>query len=587
MKKHRRLFLVISLMMLLSANVAFAEGSDNVAQNVQRFGFWTLLPPLVAILLAFISKNVVLSLFLGVFTGTFLLSLNGSGIFNALLNGFLMVIDKVLSSMADPWNAGVILQCLTIGGVIALVSKMGGAKAIAESLAKKAKSPTSVQLITWLLGIIVFFDDYANSLIVGPIMRPIADKMRVSREKLSFIVDATAAPVTGIALISTWVGYEISLIKDGYAAIGQNVNAYGVFVASVPYRFYNILILAFIAFVAISLRDFGPMLNAERRARTTGKVLSDNAKPMAAINTKEFEPVKGIKISIWDAIVPIGVLMAASLLGFYYNGYNAIMSGKDKELINLLKTSPMSFDAIREAFGASDASVVLFQAALLASLVAIAMGVGKKIFTIGEAIDTWIDGMKSLVITGVILLLAWSLSSTIKELGTAQYLVSVLSGEIPRFLLPSIIFVMGSVISFATGTSFGTMGILMPLTIPLAYAIYPDHGFMIICVSSVLTGAIFGDHCSPISDTTILSSMGTSCDHMDHVNTQIWYSIVVGIITVLFGYLPVGLGVPIYIELPVAIIITALTVYLLGKPVDNIKTAKVNNVKSTKVVTDQ
>lgn len=587
MKRRMRLFLAILLVMLFSANVAFAEGTDNVAQNVQRFGFWTLLPPLVAILLAFVSKNVVLSLFLGVFTGTFLLSLNGSGIFNALLNGFLLIINKVLSSMADPWNAGVILQCLTIGGVIALISKMGGAKAIAESLAKRAKSPTSVQLITWLLGIIVFFDDYANSLIVGPIMRPIADKMKVSREKLSFIVDATAAPVTGIALISTWVGYEISLIKDGYSAIGQNVNAYGVFVASVPYRFYNILILAFIAFVAISLRDFGPMLKAERRARTTGKVLSDNAKPMAAINTKEFEPVKGIKMSIWNAIVPIGVLMMAALLGFYYNGYNAIMSGKDKELINLLKTSPMSFDAIREAFGASDASVVLFQAALLASLVAIAMGVGKKIFTLGEAIDTWINGMKSLVITGVILLLAWSLSSTIKELGTAQYLVSVLSDEIPRFLLPSIIFVMGSIISFATGTSFGTMGILMPLTIPLAYAIYPNPEYMVICVSSVLTGAIFGDHCSPISDTTILSSMGTSCDHMDHVNTQIWYSIVVGIITVLFGYIPVGLGVPIYIELPVAIIITALTVYLLGKPVDNIKTAEINNVKSTKVVTDQ
>ncbi|SHE41230.1 transporter, NhaC family (TC 2.A.35) [Caldanaerobius fijiensis DSM 17918] len=587
MKRRMRLFLAILLVMLFSANVAFAEGTDNVAQNVQRFGFWTLLPPLVAILLAFISKNVVLSLFLGVFTGTFLLSLNGSGIFNALLNGFLLIINKVLSSMADPWNAGVILQCLTIGGVIALISKMGGAKAIAESLAKRAKSPTSVQLITWLLGIIVFFDDYANSLIVGPIMRPIADKMKVSREKLSFIVDATAAPVTGIALISTWVGYEISLIKDGYSAIGQNVNAYGIFVASVPYRFYNILILAFIAFVAISLRDFGPMLKAERRARTTGKVLSDNAKPMAAINTKEFEPVKGIKMSIWNAIVPIGVLMVAALLGFYYNGYNAIMSGKDKELINLLKTSPMSFDAIREAFGASDASVVLFQAALLASLVAIAMGVGKKIFTLGEAIDTWINGMKSLVITGVILLLAWSLSSTIKELGTAQYLVSVLSDEIPRFLLPSIIFVMGSIISFATGTSFGTMGILMPLTIPLAYAIYPNPQYMVICVSSVLTGAIFGDHCSPISDTTILSSMGTSCDHMDHVNTQIWYSIVVGIITVLFGYIPVGLGVPVYIELPVAIIITALTVYLLGKPVDNIKAAEINNVKSTKVVTDQ
>ncbi|MEW9096925.1 MAG: Na+/H+ antiporter NhaC family protein [Clostridiaceae bacterium] len=582
--KRKNIITILTLMFIfLFTTTVFGADVDTAVANAERFKFLTLIPPFVAIVLAFITKNVVISLFIGIFSGTFLIQLTGHNFFNAIFYGFLDIINKIRDSLADPWNAGIILQCMTIGGLIALVSKLGGAKAVAESLAKKAKSPVSAQIITWFLGLLVFFDDYANSLIVGPIMRPVSDKMKISREKLSFIVDATAAPISGIALISTWIGYEISLIKDAYASIGQEVNAYGLFLQTIPYRFYNILILIFIVASALTLREFGPMLTAERRARATGKVLRDGAKPMVSSEATALEPKEGIKLSVWNAIIPIGILLIASFGGFYFDGYRAIMGGESEALKATLMNSPLSFTAIRETFSASDASIVLFQAALLASIVTIIMGICQKVFTLGEAIDTWIEGMKSLIITGVILLLAWSLSSVIKELGTAKFLVSILEqNAFPAFLLPTLIFIMGSIISFATGTSYGTMGILMPLTIPIAYTLGGgDPQYMIVNASAVLTGAIFGDHCSPISDTTILSSMGTACDHIDHVNTQMWYSLTIGAITILFGYLPAGLNLPIAIVLPVAIAITVSTLFVIGKPIE---VGGVNEVLEKKVV---
>ncbi|WP_138207566.1 Na+/H+ antiporter NhaC family protein [Haloimpatiens lingqiaonensis] len=564
MRRKGLLFVLMTFIMIYSVNLTvFAGEVDKAALNAQRFGFWTLIPPIVAIVLAFITKNVVLSLFLGVFSGAIILQLNGVSLLSVVPNAFLMVVDKILTSLADPWNAGIILQCLAIGGLIALISKMGGAKAIAESLSKRAKSPVSVQIITWILGIFVFFDDYANSLIVGPIMRPVADKMKISREKLAFIIDATAAPIAGIALISTWVGYEVSLIKDGFGQIGIKANAYNTFVSTIPYRFYNILILVFIVFTAITLREFGSMLKAEKDARS-----GINVQDFHNTDSKELEPKEGIKLSIWNAIIPILVLIIGAFIGFYLNGYHAIMAGKDKALIDLFNTAPASFAAIREAFGASDASIVLFQSALFASIVAIFMGVVQKIFTVSEAIDTWVEGTKTLVITGVILLLAWSLSAIIKDLGTAKFLVSMLSDKIPMFLLPTLIFVLASIISFATGTSYGTMGILMPLTIPLASAIASgDFRYLTISISAVLTGAIFGDHCSPISDTTILSSMGAGCDHIKHVRTQMTYSLCVAVVTGIFGYIPVTLGVPVYVVLILDSLILFAIVRFVGKPV--------------------
>lgn len=234
-----------------------------------------------------------------------------------------------------------------------------------------------------------------------------------------------------------------------------------------------------------------------------------------------------------------------------------------------MHNSPLSFNGIFEALSASDASVALFQAALLASIVAIVMAVGEQILTIEDAISEWIGGMKTIVITGVILLLAWSLGGVIGEVGTADYLVGVLSDTIPTFIVPALIFVLGALISFATGTAYGTMSILMPLAIPLGWAVSTgDMSFTIVCTSGVLTGAIFGDHCSPISDTTILSSMGTSCNHIDHVQTQIYYAIFVAILSLFIGYIPAGLGVPWYICIPLGVIVMFVGLRFLGEKVD-------------------
>ena len=538
------------------------------ADNSVRFGILTLLPPLVAIILAFITKETVLSLFIGVFVGEFMLCSNDLNIISTIVNAFLNLGSQVISCMADPWNAGIILQCLLIGGVIQLITKMGGAKALADAFAKRADTPRKAQLFTWILGLCVFFDDYANSLIVGPIMRPVMDKLKVSREKLAFVVDATAAPVAGIAIISTWIGLEISLIAAGFQSVGvTNVTGFGIFLQTIPYRFYNIFILIFIVISALTLYEFGPMKKAEQRARARKE--DEEIIVPEAPGFDEVKPVEGVKLSVWNAIIPIGTLIIGALIAFYWSGYTTILGGEDQALITLMQTAPLSFDGIFQALSQSDASVALFQAALLASIVAIVMAVGEQILTIEDAISEWIGGMKTIVITGVILLLAWSLGGVIGEVGTADYLVGILSSTIPAWIVPSLIFILGALISFATGTAYGTMSILMPLAIPLAWAVSTgDMSFTIVCTSGVLTGAIFGDHCSPISDTTILSSMGTSCNHIDHVQTQIYYAIFVAIVAVVFGYIPAGFGVPWYVCGVMGIIVMFIGLRILGEKVD-------------------
>ena len=564
--KNLRMVLIVLAVFMMSATLGFAEG-DVGQMNANKFGMWTLIPPVVAIVLAFITKNVVISLFIGIFSGSFILNLGTGNLLSVFIKAFLDIVNRALTSLADPWNAGIILQVLAIGGVINLVAKMGGAKAIAEALANKAKNARSAQLITWFAGLLVFFDDYANSLIIGPMMRPVADKMKISRERLAFIIDGTAAPIAGLAIVSTWIGLEVGLIGDAFNGIGLDVDAFGVFLNTIPFRFYNILILALIVITTILLKDFGPMRDAEIKARRGVQ----NIEEATTSENNDLEPKEGVKLSIWNAIIPIGTLIISALAAFYFSGYSAIMAGDNSELIQIFNNSPFSFVAIREAFSASDASVALFQSALFASIVAIIMAVCQNIFTVSEAIDAWVDGMKTLVITGVILICAWSLSSVIKELGTAKYIITLLSGSFPGFLLPSLIFILGSIISFATGTAYGTMGILMPLAVPLAHSINPEMSFIVVSTSAVLTGAIFGDHCSPISDTTILSSMGAGCNHIEHVRTQMPYAIFTAIIAVVFGYIPAGLGMPVYLVLPIALGAIFIGVQILGKTVDDVE----------------
>jgi Na+/H+ antiporter NhaC len=564
---NRVMYTLLLIVTIIGFIVSYNATVTDEIKIWEALGFWTLIPPIVAISLAFLSKNVIISLFLGVLSGTTMVSLVGkTNLLKAATDSFTLLIDTMVSSMADKWNAGILLQVMAIGGLIALITKMGGTYAVAEKLALKAKTARSTQFITWFLGLFVFFDDYANSLIVGPVMRPVTDKQKISREKLAFIVDATAAPIAGIAIVSTWIGYELSLISKELPALGTTKSAYTIFLETIPYRFYNIFILAFIIFTIVMLKEFGPMYKAEKRARTTGKVLADGATPLAIDENMDIKPGKDMKTNVWNAIIPILVLIITSLVGFYFNGYSTL----EGDILTMVNNNPLSFEAIKECFSASDASIVLFMAAMIAGIVAIAMGITQKIFTPEEGVDTWIQGWKSMIITVVILLFAWSIADVIKvQLDADEYLAFWLQGAIPAYILPTLIFILGSVISFATGTSYGTMGILMPLAIPLSNAISSgDMNLITVSIGAVLTGAILGDHCSPISDTTILSSMGTSCDHIDHVKTQLMYAIVVGIISILFGFLPAGFGVSALITLPAGIIATGLTLYIFGKRVE-------------------
>ncbi len=559
-----KIFLFISILPI-------AIFAADAKQNALAYGVLTLIPPVVAIVLAFITRNVIFSLFMGIFSGTFMVNISGINIFASFFNAFVDMSSKMVGSLADSWNAGIVLQVLTIGGMIAVITKMGGPRAIAKKLAAKATTPAKAQLYTWIMGFFIFFDDYANSLIVGPIMKPVTDRLKIAREKLAFIIDATAAPIAGLALISTWVGYELSLIKDAYVVIGQpEVNAFAIFVETLPYRFYNILMLAFVFFSALTLREFGPMHKAALRAHTKGHVTDPNTDSTLMNQENSFMmPKEGVSYSIYNAIIPILVLIIMAFVGFYVNGVSSLAG----DILKAVEANPYSFASIREAFGAADASIVIFEAALLASLVAIAMGLKQKIFSLHEAIETWVYGSKALVITAVILILAWSLSAVMKELGTANYLVTILSDSTPQFILPTVIFVLGSIISFSTGTSYGTMGILMPLTIPLANAVGLHtglegtelHNYIVLNVGAVLTGAIFGDHCSPISDTSILSSMASSCNHMDHISTQLYYAIFVGVVAVVCGYLPAAFGVPVYMLLPLGLLVVFLVIRFYGK----------------------
>jgi len=551
---------LVTLMIVILALPALGASPEGGNSD---FGWLSLLPPVLAIILAFITKQVLLSLFLGIFTGAMML--NG---WNPFL-GFLRTLDEfMVGSLADAWYASIIIFTLTIGGMIGIIGRMGGTKAVAEALAKKAKTSRSAQVVTAILGVLVFFDDYANTLIVGPTMRPLSDKMKISREKLAYIVDSTAAPVVGMAFISTWVGYELGLIRDAYGALGVDVNVFEMFIKTLPYAFYNIFALVLVFTLALSGRDYGPMLKAEKRARLTGKVLADGAKPMANDEATKVELKEGIKLKASNAIVPIVTLVVVSFAGLWYNGYLAAIDDG-------LSISAFSWEGMRESFGYADAGVVLIWGAITASIVAGVMAISQKILSLSETFDAWVEGSKALLITGMILVLAWSLGAVTEQVGTADFLVGIVSDKIPGGFLPIIVFVISGLVAFATGTSWGTMAIVIPLAIPLANSYVsgdPASSALIIAtLSSVLSGSIFGDHCSPISDTTIMSSMASASDHIDHVKTQAPYA-VTGAVLAMLAYLVVGFLQPspliTLIVGAIGAVLIVLFVKFVGKKVD-------------------
>ena len=528
--------------LLFMPQFAFADTS------VSNFGFYSLLPPLIAIALALIIRQVLPALLVGVFLGsTIYLGWNPLGGAMKMLDGYFV------DALADKSHASIIMFSMMLGGMVGVISRCGGSAGIIEKISKYAKTPRSGAIATWFMGIIIFFDDYANTLIVGNTMRPYSDKLRISREKLSYIVDSTSAPIASIAIISTWIGFEMGLIADAFAKLGIDRNIYITFIQSIHYRSYPILALMVVPMIAWMKRDFGPMLKAEIRARTEGKVLRDGAKPlMDDIQTdSEIETS-----SHWNALIPITAVILVTAFGLYWNGYQKTGS------------API-YKIIAEANSFS----VLMWAAFAGALLSVILSTFNSKLTFGKTMDAFLDGVKSMMMAMVILILAWSLGKTCEDLGTASYVAGITEGILAPWLLPALTFILSAFISFATGTSWGTMAILTPIIIPVAYGIIgpeidANWNLMLATIGSVLAGSIFGDHCSPISDTTIMSSMTSGADHIDHVRTQMPYALVIAGVSILFGDIPSGLGLNPFISLVVGMGILYLIFRFVGKPVE-------------------
>ncbi len=507
---------------------------------MDHYGLWSITPAALAIALAIVTRNVVLSLFSAIALGGIVVC-GGDPV-----AGLVHALERTLvGAIADPGHAKTILFTVLIGATVGVIGKSGATRAVVHALASRARSRRSVQMLSWVAGMFVFFDDYANCMIVGNAMRPLCDRHRVTRAKLAYIVDSTAAPVACLALVSTWVGYEVGVIEDGLKAAGVEIDAYAFFVQGWAYRFYPIWALLFVGVVAWTGRDWGPMRRAAVEAQ-------QGAEP-----TDAGELPRG---GVWLAIVPIAALLAVTLGALWWGGLEGLAEQARQQ-----GQPPPARPQLFEVLGASDGLGAIVKGAFTALFSAIVLAVATRALSVRQSTEAALEGMKMLFEAIVVLLLAWSLSAIMKELGAAPYLVGVLHASLPAWLLPTVVFVVAAVVSFATGTSYGTMGILMPMVIPLGFALSPDSTIVLAASGSVLAGACFGDHCSPISDTTVLSSIGAGARLLEHVRTQLPYALAIGGISVVCGTLPAGLGVSPWLLLPIGFAASVALLRLLGK----------------------
>ncbi len=525
-------------------------------------GWLSVVPPILAIGLALVFRDVLVSLFLGVFSGALILaSWNPVSAFARSIDGF------IAPALADLDHAKILIFSSLLGGMVGVISKSGGTRGVVERLTAFASSARRGQIATWLMGVAVFFDDYANTLIVGSTMRPITDRLRVSREKLAYMVDSTAAPVASLVPISTWIGFEIGLIGTAFADLGLDFNPYTTFVATIPYRFYPVFALVLGFAVAATGRDFGPMLRAERRARTTGALLADGDQPLADYSRDVLEPPEGAPHRAVNAVVPILTVIGVTLVGLYVSGAAAV----DRAAVEGTGAY------LREVFAASNSYDTLLWASLAGVVTGVLLPVAQRILKIRAAMEGVVEGFKSMMLALVVLVLAWSISGVCAELHTAEYLVGLTEDVLSPRWLPVLVFSLSAATAFATGSSWGTMGILIPLVIPIAHGLSTGAGMtpdaplyytlMLGTISSVLAGSVWGDHCSPISDTTILSSMASGCDHIAHVRTQIPYALGIGFLGMALGDVPTAYGMSPYVSLAVGGVVIVAAVLWLGKRV--------------------
>lgn len=538
-------------------SVQLGTESLTVPLVVVRFPWWlSIIPPLVAILLALVFREVVVSLVVGIFSGAAILAVYQTGTWTGIGRGFLAVVDEyVLPALSDSDHMAIVIFSMLIGGMVALVSQNGGMQGIVNGIARYAQTARSGQLATWLLGMVIFFDDYANTLVVGNTMRPVTDRLRISREKLSYLVDSTAAPVAALAFITTWIGAELGYIEDGIAGLAgfpAGQSPYAIFLSSLAYSFYPLLTLAFMLMLILSGRDYGPMLTAERRARQTGAVSRQAAAGDATAEMKQFEPVPGHVPRAYRAVLPILTLVLGVLTGLLYTGWEA----------GNWSASELGWGTkLSQTIGGADSYAALLWASLAATTLALLLTVGGRILSLTQAVEAMTQGFKAMLGAILILTLAWALQGVTQDMHTAGFLTQLLGDAIAPGWLPVLTFVLAALVSFSTGSSWGAMAILYPLLIPLSWEVSRRSGLPVAdalailhhVVASVLAGAVLGDHCSPISDTTILSSLASACDHIDHVRTQLPYALTVGAVAVVAGAIPVGFGMSAWLGYPLAL----------------------------------
>ncbi len=565
-----------------------------IVKEPTSYGLWVLLPAAVAILLAVFTRQVVPALVVGVLVGAYMVRLclpadDPYLQLNVVVGGFRLAVERYMLGAIHEYPSAefahlkIIVFTLVIGFTVGVIGRNGGTAGLVKLVAGESRSPRRCALTAWFAGLVVFFDDYANTMIVGPTMRSIFDRVKLSRAKLAYIVDSTAAPVASIALVGTWVGAEIGYIQSGIDAVTESgapaflADATGggvmtgmqAFLASLAYRFYPILALVLVFFVALTGRDFGPMKRSERRAQdSTGPEES-------AVEVTDLTPAA--MPSWWLGFAPIAVLVVATIVVLVITGWRAPETVEAMRAVGAGGASLWEQQTWMEKAGVilqgSDSYLSIFYGAILAALAAVFLTMLARACPMRDVVDAGIEGMTRMFPAIVILVLAWSISSVLQDLKLGEIVADRLRAqEFPAQWLPLAVFLCAALISFATGTSWGTMGILCPMTVEISARLMGDidptqaQSLFYASVGSVLAGAVFGDHCSPISDTTVLSSIASGCRHEEHVWTQIPYAVVAAVAAMGLGDVMCSVyGQPWYLGLAAGAVFLALFVFIIGR----------------------
>ncbi len=545
---------------ILLAGLAFLGICALAAYGEQRlessgvFVWYSIVPPLLAVTSAIATHRLLVSLGLSVVAGIVLSSIRN--VSDSVWNWFPSVYSQttsVATSVVNSFNLFIIVFIILTLSTISVVIVSGGIQGIIRWLSRFAKGARSTQFVTVLMGFAVFIDDYANTMIVGSAMRPATDQKRISREKLAYLVDSTTAPIAGLAVVSTWIGYEVGLFNEVANSLGIQKDGYSMFFDTLGFRFYCLMTIIFVLANALGGIDFGAMRKAEMRARETGAVIGEDAKLMSSRAFTTLKSASSANVHPLSAVIPIGSLLGVMLIGFWVDG-----GGKGFVL------SPSAW---REALSNANNLKILAIASgsgFLLSLFCARLLSRISFSEIGSAV---ISGLKGSLLPTTVLILAWSLKAVCDQLSTGDFLAATVEGVVSPLWFPALLFIVASLTSFATGTSWGTMAILIPTAIPIAYSL--DGGAYglttVISLGAVLDGSIFGDHCSPISDTTIMSSIASECDPIHHVRTQLPYSLTVAGLALVCGYIPAALGVSSYVGIGAAGVLIVLLFYVVSK----------------------